>query len=37
MEKNPDDSRDFMPLAIDFRESWYAAGKIGGGRFNKRE
>jgi len=37
MEKNPDPSRDFMPLAIDFRESWYAAGKIWGGRFNKRE
>lgn len=37
MEKDPDESRDFMPLAIDFRESRYAAGKIGGGRFNKRE
>lgn len=37
MEKNPDENRDFMPLAIDFRESRYAAGKIGGGRFNKRE
>lgn len=37
MEKKPDENRDFMPLAIDFRESRYAAGKIGGGRFNKRE
>ncbi len=37
MEKNPDKSRDFMPLAVDFRESRYAAGKIGWGRFNKRE
>ena len=30
MEKTPDENRDFMPLAIDFRESRYAAGKIGG-------
>lgn len=37
MEKSPDENRDFMPLAIDFRESRYAAGKIWGGRFNKRE
>ncbi len=37
MEKDPDESRDYMPLAIDFRESWYAAWKIGWWRFNKRE
>ena len=37
MNRDPDTDKDYMPLAIDFRESRYAAGKIGGGRFNKRE
>lgn len=37
MKKNPDQDKDFLPLAIEFRDSYYATGKIGGGRFNKRE
>ena len=37
MNRDPDTDKDYMPLAIDFRESRYAAGKIWGGRFNKRE
>lgn len=37
MEKNPDPTKDFLPLTIDFRESYSAAGKIGGGKFRKRE
>lgn len=37
MKKNADPDKDFLPLAIEFRDSYYATGKIGGGRFNKRE
>ncbi len=37
MNKDPDMGKDYMPLMIDFRESFSAAGKIGGGRFRKRE
>jgi polyribonucleotide nucleotidyltransferase len=37
MNKDPDAGKDYMPLMIDFRESFSAAGKIGGGRFRKRE
>jgi polyribonucleotide nucleotidyltransferase len=37
INKKPDPSKSFTPLAVDFREVFYAAGKIGGGRFNKRE
>lgn len=37
MNKNPDPNKDFMPLSVEFRESRYAAGKIGWWRFNKRE
>jgi polyribonucleotide nucleotidyltransferase len=37
MKKDADPDKDFMPLSVEFRESFYAAGKIGGGRFNKRE
>lgn len=37
INKNPDPDKSFTPLAVDFRESFYAAGKIWGGRFNKRE
>lgn len=37
MNKEPDRSKDFMPLMVDFRDSYSAAGKIGGGRFRKRE
>jgi len=28
---------DFFPLVVDFQEKYYAAGKIGGNRFMKRE
>ncbi len=37
MKKNPDQNKDFLPLTVDFRESYSAAGKIGGGSFRKRE
>lgn len=37
MNKNPDPNKDFLPLTVDFRESYSAAGKIGGGSFRKRE
>lgn len=37
MKKEADADKDFMPLAIEYREAFSAAGKIGGGRFNKRE
>lgn len=28
---------DFFPLVVDYQEKYYAAGKIGGNRFMKRE
>jgi len=28
---------DFMPLTVDYEERFYAAGKIGGSRFVRRE
>jgi polyribonucleotide nucleotidyltransferase len=34
--KNVDD-RDFFPLSVDYEEKFYAAGKILGSRFLKRE
>lgn len=37
MKKNPDENKDFLPLTVDFRESYSAAGKIGGGSYRKRE
>lgn len=37
LNRHPDKDKTYMPLAIDFRESYYAAGKIGWGRFRKRE
>ncbi len=37
MQRDADPDKDFMPLGVEYRESWYAAGKIGGGRFMKRE
>ena len=37
MKKNPDPNKDFLPLTVDFRESYSAAGKIGGWQFRKRE
>ncbi len=33
---NPKDG-DFFPLTVEFQEKYYAAGKIGGNRFMKRE
>jgi polyribonucleotide nucleotidyltransferase len=29
MEKHPKSENDFLPLMIDFREAFYAAGRIG--------
>lgn len=29
MERHPDPDKTYMPLAIDYRESYYAGGKIG--------
>jgi polyribonucleotide nucleotidyltransferase len=29
VNKNPDESKDFFPLMVDFREMFYSAGKIG--------
>jgi len=37
MKKDPDGSKDYLPLMIERRESYSAAGKIGGWRFRKRE
>lgn len=37
MKKDPDPNKDFLPLTIDFRESYSAAGKIWWGAFKKRE
>ena len=35
--KNPISGMDYFPLSIDFEEKLYAAGKISGSRFIKRE
>lgn len=37
MSKNPIEGRDFFPLQVEYREKMYAAGKIKGSRFVKRE
>jgi len=37
MEKKPDLNRDFLPLMIDFRESYSAAGRIAGAVYRRRE
>lgn len=37
INKHPNPDKDFLPLAIDYRESRYAAGKIAWGRYRKRE
>lgn len=37
LNKNPDPNKDFTPLAVDFRENYYAAGKIGWWPYRKRE
>lgn len=37
MNKKPDPNKDFMPLTIDFRESYYAGWKIWWNPYQKRE
>ena len=37
MEKNPREGMDFLPLMIDMRESYSAAGRIGGAVYRRRE
>lgn len=37
MNRNPDPDKDFLPLTIDFRDGYYAAGKIWGWPYRKRE
>ena len=37
MSKTPRESGDFFPLTVDYEEKFYAAGKILGSRFVKRE
>ena len=37
MSKNTRDGMDFFPLSVDYEEKLYAAGKIKGSRFIKRE
>ncbi len=37
MEKNPREGTDFLPLMIDMRESFSAAGRIGGAAYRRRE
>jgi len=36
MGKNENDP-GYFPLTVEYRENYYASGKIGGGRFHKRE
>ncbi|MFA6416220.1 MAG: polyribonucleotide nucleotidyltransferase [Candidatus Paceibacterota bacterium] len=37
MSKNKREDIDYFPLTVEYEERYYAAGKIGGGRFQKRE
>jgi polyribonucleotide nucleotidyltransferase len=37
MKDEPEEGQDFLPLFVDFEERFYAAGKIKGSRFIKRE
>jgi polyribonucleotide nucleotidyltransferase len=37
MQKNPRPETDFLPLMIDFRESYSAAGRIAGALYRRRE
>lgn len=37
MEKNPRPDSDFLPLMIDVRESFSAAGRLGGAAYRRRE
>lgn len=37
MEKNPRSDMDFLPLMIDFRDSYSAVGRLGGAAYRRRE
>lgn len=37
MGKEPRKGMDYFPLTVDYNEKWYAAGKISGSRWVKRE
>ncbi len=37
MEKRPRSDSDFLPLMIDFRDSFSAAGRLGGAAYRRRE
>ena len=37
MDRNPREGTDFLPLMIDFRESYAAAGRIAGALYRRRE
>lgn len=37
MEKKPRPDSDFLPLMIDFRDSFSAAGRLGGAAYRRRE
>jgi len=37
MDNDPDTDKDFLPLAVDFRESYSAAGRIAGAMYRRRE
>ena len=37
MDKHPRPELDFLPLTIDYREMYSAAGKIGGAAYRRRE
>jgi polyribonucleotide nucleotidyltransferase len=36
-EKGVNEKADFFPLVVDWQEKYYATGRIGGNRFQKRE
>ncbi len=36
-EDGVNEKADFFPLVVDYQERFYATGKVGGNRFNKRE
>ena len=37
LDRNPRPDTDFLPLTVDYRESYSAAGKIGGAAYRRRE
>lgn len=37
MSKNKREGMDFFPLVVDYEEKFYAAGKIGGSKYTRRE